>query len=226
MRAKGQPGVVGDVQPLVRVGRPRVGALDAGDEVAEPRRDGRPEPERTIDVQPGSRALDGVGDLQERIERARVHVPGLRADDRRPVRVRQRSTERRCVHPASARRPGSLRSGTSRCRGSGAPRPLRAAPRPRAPGCAARPGCRRGGCPSRPREHVMPRRRERGHVRHLAAGDEGGRDMLRQAEQLAQPISDDLLDHACSESARFGPRSDPRPTSANRPRGQRAAHRR
>ena len=42
--------------------------------------------------------------------------------------------------------------------------------------------------PACPREHVMPGRRECGHVRHLAAGDVGGRDVLRQAEQLAQPI--------------------------------------
>ena len=49
------PAVVGHVEPLVRVGRPRVGALDAGHEVAPPRARRRPQPERAVHVHPRAR---------------------------------------------------------------------------------------------------------------------------------------------------------------------------
>ena len=87
---EGDAAVVGNVEPLVRVGGPRVGALDAGDERSARGRGGRPESERAIDVHPragGSRARDNVG---ERIERAGVHVAGLQTDDRPIVERGQR----------------------------------------------------------------------------------------------------------------------------------------
>ena len=55
--------------------------------------------------------------------------------------------------------------------------------------------------PARAREHVVPSGEQRGHVRHLAAGDEGGRDAVRQAEQLREPGARDLLDHRCARAA-------------------------
>ena len=52
MRAEREPGVVRDVQPLVAVGRPRVRALAAAQQVAELRRSRGPEPEGAVDVEP------------------------------------------------------------------------------------------------------------------------------------------------------------------------------
>jgi hypothetical protein len=83
----------------VCVGRPRVGALQPFDEVAEPGRDGRPDPECSVDVQPRTRVLAEVGDLGERVERAGVHLARLRAHDRRPARVAERGCERLHAHP-------------------------------------------------------------------------------------------------------------------------------
>ena len=51
MRAEHDAGVVRDVEPLVRVRRPRVGELDAGDEVAKPGRT-PPRCRSAVDVQP------------------------------------------------------------------------------------------------------------------------------------------------------------------------------
>ena len=51
-------------------------------------------------MQPGAPRLAGVGDLGERVERAAVHVPGLRADDRRPRVAGQSLAKRIGPHPA------------------------------------------------------------------------------------------------------------------------------
>ena len=59
MGADREPGVVRHVEPLVPVARPRVGQLDAVDEVAGCRAGGRPQPERAVDVDPGA---VGAGD--------------------------------------------------------------------------------------------------------------------------------------------------------------------
>ena len=47
------PAVVGHVQRLVRIGRPRVGRVDPGREVSVRRRGRRPQPEGAVDVHPG-----------------------------------------------------------------------------------------------------------------------------------------------------------------------------
>ena len=57
--------VVGNVQPLVRVRDPGVRPLDAAQERPELRAGGGPEPERTVDVQPGAVLRRQVGDLAE-----------------------------------------------------------------------------------------------------------------------------------------------------------------
>ena len=60
-----------------------------------------------------------------------------------------------------------------------------------------------GGLPARPLlldrpalvgQHPVTGGGQRRDVRHLAAGDEGIRRLLRQAEQVLQPVGDDLLD--------------------------------
>ena len=83
MRGEHEAGVVRHVQPLVRVGRPRVGALDALHVMPQRAAGGGPQPERAVHVEPGLMPAGEIGDRVERIERAGVHVAGLRADDRR-----------------------------------------------------------------------------------------------------------------------------------------------
>ena len=82
--------VVRNVQPLVRVDRPRVCPLHAVDEVAERRRGGGPETERSVDVDPACPALTRCRrDLAHGVEGARVDVAGLRADQGRAGFARQ-----------------------------------------------------------------------------------------------------------------------------------------
>src|SRR2546427_11722015 len=79
---EGETAVIGNVQPLVRVGGPGVRGADALEQVAEARARRGPEAECAVDVHPGVavRARQ-AGDLAKRIERAGVHVAGLRTDD-------------------------------------------------------------------------------------------------------------------------------------------------
>ena len=179
----------------MRVGRPRVGALDAGDEVRERAGDAAAQsPNAPSTCSHAPCRVGGVGDRRQRVEGAGVHLAGLRADDRRPVASASASRSASATHASlvvggdddrgapspssrSARstRDVHLRAGDARAR-------------------AARRRARRARRPSRLGEHVLPRGRERGDVRHLAAGDERERRMRRQAEQIAQPAAGDLLD--------------------------------
>ena len=80
------PGVVRHVQPLVGIGGPRIGVGETVCEMPQRRRHGGPQPERAVDVKPGVRSLaDGGDDLRQRVERARVDVSGLGADEDRSV---------------------------------------------------------------------------------------------------------------------------------------------
>ena len=100
IRAENERGVVRDVQPLVRVRDPGIGALGAAHEVTELRTCRGPQPKRTVDVEPGPVVGARVGDLVEVVEGARVHLARLRADDGRPVARGQRITKDRNVQPA------------------------------------------------------------------------------------------------------------------------------
>ncbi len=86
--------VVGNVQPLVPVGRPRIGVRKAGDEPAIRGRGGGPQAEGSVDVQPRAVLARELADFDQRIARAGVHVPDLRTDNRRTRRRRQRPLER------------------------------------------------------------------------------------------------------------------------------------
>ena len=100
MRDEGQPGVVGDVEPLVRVGGPRVGASDAGDEVAVRGRGAGPQAEGAVDVDPGAVLVGDVAHGVEGIERAAVDLARLRAHDGRAVGGGERGTQRVGAHRA------------------------------------------------------------------------------------------------------------------------------
>ncbi len=141
MGAEDEPAVVRDVEPLVRVGRPRVGALDARDEV--PRAAAlaaahSPNAPSTCSQAPVP--ARGVGDRVERVERAGVDVAGLRADDRRAVEPPASAVAQRVgQHPALV--VGRDRDDRSRCRAEQPQRAIdrgRGAPRRRARGSAAR----------------------------------------------------------------------------------------
>src|SRR2546430_16183939 len=84
--------VVRHVEPLVRVDRPGVRGGKAPDEVRAGRSRRRPEPKRPVHVHPGARRLRLWNDLVRRIERARVDVARLQADERVVVQ-RWRSEE-------------------------------------------------------------------------------------------------------------------------------------
>jgi hypothetical protein len=84
----------------VRVGDPRLRALGAADEVAELRARHGPEPERSVDVQPGAVRFGRAGDCVEVVEGAGVHLAGLGADDRRRVAGCERPAERFRVQPS------------------------------------------------------------------------------------------------------------------------------
>jgi hypothetical protein len=178
----------------VRVGRPRVGALDTGAEVAERPRHVRPHAEGAVDVEPRARLLGCVGDRRQRIERAGVDVPELRADDRRSAAGSERTAKRLDLHASLV-----VRRHRHDARRAHPQEPQRTIDRhvPLLAGEDADP--RRAGEPVAPDvpagvvQHLPARRRERGHVRELAAGHESGRDALGQAEQVAQPVDRHLL---------------------------------
>ena len=86
--------VVRHVQGLVGVGGPRVGAVDAGDEVPQRRRGRGPQAEGSVHVHPGPvvvRARDALG---ERVVGAGVQVARLQHHDRRSLGGRQGLGER------------------------------------------------------------------------------------------------------------------------------------
>ncbi len=81
---KGDAAVVGDVEPLVRVGRPGVGSPDATHLGPVPRRGRRPQSEGAIDVEPAIHAPDRVRQGLEGVARAGVGVPTSTASSRQP----------------------------------------------------------------------------------------------------------------------------------------------
>ena len=137
----GDPAVVGHVERLVGVGRPRVRALGARHQVPQARGCRRPQPERAVDVHPGAVQVRDVDRRREVVERAGVHVTGLKRDDRRAV-VRlpaRRSGRRHRSGPARRlRRSPALRGR----RGARRARPRCAPRRRRGSGSSARSGCR------------------------------------------------------------------------------------
>ncbi len=79
--------VVRHVEPLVSIGRPRVGAFEPGDEVSSRRVGACPQAERGVDVEPPAALGQPVRDLVEGVECARVHLARLGAHEHRSGQV-------------------------------------------------------------------------------------------------------------------------------------------
>src|SRR5690348_1848958 len=78
--------VVGDVEQLMPVGGPGIGSADALRQVAIARARGGPESERAVHMNPSAVTMGDGNNRFERIERADVHVAGLRENERRLLR--------------------------------------------------------------------------------------------------------------------------------------------
>ena len=153
-----------------------------------------PEPERAVDVHPGVRSVDCVRDRLEVVERARVDVARLRADDRRDAPV-DRGGKTLGLHP-----PLAVRAQHDLLLGADPEQAERAHDRHVA--CAAHDDAQR----RRARESLsrkipagaavdgVPRGRETRDVGHLTPGDERKRGMGGKPEQLEQPPAGDDLE--------------------------------
>ena len=196
MRDERDPAVVRDVEPLVRVRRPRVGPLDAVDEVAELGRGSRPEPERRVHVQPCARATEELCDLPDGVDAARVHLADLGTDDCGPV-----VTVERGRHGGGRRASLAVHLGRRDGPAPEPEQPQRTVDRDVALAADDDPDRRRSrepaalDVPARTLEHRVPGRGETRHVRHLAAGDERERGVGREPEKLQEPVTRDLLRH-------------------------------
>ena len=114
-----------------------------------------------------------VGDLVERVERARVHLADLGADDRRRRRPSQRFAQRTRIHPTL--RVGGDRLGCAEPeQAEGAvDRDVALAPTSTRTRPAREPVSRH--VPAGALEHAEARRGEGGDAAHLRAGDEADR---------------------------------------------------
>ena len=189
-----QPAVVRDIQPLVRVGRPGVRALDAAHLLPKGRRSSGPETERAVDVEPGTMPLAEVGDLVEGIERSSVDLPGLRADDRRPVEPREGFGEGRGDHPTllvGADPNRGLPAEAQEAQG-GEHRHVRLLPNDH----VELRGALQSTCldiPANAAELGAPSCRQAGEVRHLRTGGETDDGRFGQSQELQQPAGCHLL---------------------------------
>ena len=190
-----EPAVVRDVEPLVRVGRPGVGALRAGREPAQSRGGAGPQPECTVDVYPGTDLAAQGKNLLEGVERARVHLARLRADDRRDLDVAKCRLQRLDAHATLA----VDRDAASRAAAD--PDETEGAVDRHVTAVSGDDRYRRRSCetvvfhvPAHPLEHCVPSRCETGGVGHLAARDERERRARRDAEEILEPLARNLLD--------------------------------
>ena len=193
VRAEREARVVRHVEPLVPVAAPGVGELDAVDELARCA-GSRPPRGRTRRRRGPSHRAAGDRASPQVVAGARVHVAGLHADDRRPVRP-SRAPRRARRRPWRRWRPRApARSTPARGRAGGATgRRWRGAP-PRPPPAPRGAPIRPRGSTSQPaREHVVPGRRQAHRVGRLCAGDEADRRRRGQAEELLQPAAGHVL---------------------------------
>ena len=178
----------------MRVGRPRIRPLVAGDEVRERGGGCGPQAERAVDVDPCARAVRDFDDPREIVDGAGVHLARLRADDGRHLGL-ERVGERGDVHaPLGVRRQGHLLLAADPQQAERSlDRHVTLAPdhdpKRRRPGEPLF-----GEVPIRPPVDPVTRRREAGDVGHLAAGHEGERRLRRQAQQLEHPLARDRFE--------------------------------
>ena len=143
-------------------------------------------------------AARDVGDRLERIERAGVHVAGLRADDRRCIRGADRRRERLRTHPSLFVRSHAhqlTRTDAEHSQGANHRHVHFVAD----DNAQLRRILQSVGfdVPARPPEKLMSSRGERREVRHVAAGHEGNARVSGQAEQIDEPSPGDLFDDRC-----------------------------
>jgi hypothetical protein len=188
---EGNTAVVGDIEPFVPVGRPRIGVGEPGRQVSSRRIRQRPQSEGCVHVHPGLPRPGPRHDVTERIERPGVHLAGLGADDGGPGDAGGQPVGehpalivgRDAVDPVSAQahHPERLDHGGVRLRPHDH-RQLRGAEQPVGLHVPAGPG-----------QLLIAGGGEGRGVGHGAPGDERGGGPGRQAEQLSQPAGDDLV---------------------------------
>ncbi len=188
----GDPAVVGHVERLVRVGRPRVRGVVAVDQPPQAGRGRCPQAEGTVDVHPCTVVVREGRRRAERVEGTRVQVARLQADDRRPVPGRERHLER--VQPDAALVVGG--NGRRRSEAQVAQGQVHRAV-PLLPD--EHPHVRGAGetepveVPAAGGEHVLPPRGEAGEVGHRGTGDEADVGVRRQSQQVEHPGRRGLL---------------------------------
>ena len=155
-----------------------------------------PQAEGAVDVDPGAVLVGGVAHGVEGIERAAVDLSRLRADDRRAVAGGERGAQRVGPHRALV-----VGLDAHDAVGAQAEQPHGPPQRDVEVAVGQQADRRRAREPPRldvppgPLEDVVARGAQAGGVGHLAAGGDGERRGLRQAEELGQPAADDLLGH-------------------------------
>ena len=186
-----QPAVVRHVEPLVGVGGPGVGLLDAGDQVRTAGGRRGPEPEGAVHVHPGPGLLGERDGLREQVAGAGVHVAGLEADDRRPVRL----LPEHLLQVGQVDRAVVVGQHRHQRRRAEAEQPQRAVDGGVPLGAGDDPDPRRPDQPvrldvvARLLQHPVPAAGDAHGVGRLGAGDEPHRGATRKPEQVLHPAA-------------------------------------
>ena len=212
----GDPAVVGDVEPLVAVGGPGVGALHTPDQVAPAGRRRGPESEGAVHVEPGSEGVAPLAEFREGVGCAAVHVARLGAHEGGALE---------CGQPVGADAPlvvhGQLegtRTTQPQQAEALAKRGVHLGPHHHAQlRCTAEsPGFH---VPALAREQRVARGRHGAEVGKGGAGGERGTAVGRKPEQLRDPAQRDRLELGRPRASSPGRRrSDPRPLRGPRRR--------
>ena len=196
MRDEHEARVVRHVEPFVRVGRPRVGTLDAARVVPQLVADAPPTARTRRRRAATRRAARAIAAISSSGSKAPVFtLPACAQTIAGPVPARSAASR------ASGRiRPCSSASARTIWRVADPEQPQRAEHR-HVHFAADHDAQRRRSVqavrfdvPSGAPQHLVARRRQRREVRHVAAGDEADAGARRQAEQLQQPRAGDLFD--------------------------------
>ena len=226
VRAERDPRVVRDVQPFMGVGRPGIGPVGTAQQVRRAR--ARPRPRGRTRRRGGTRLRprSAASAIASKSSNAPVFTSPAWPQTIVGTPPRSGSSSTRIRPWSSAGTTWSELAPIPRSRSARSIVTWRFAPDDDAD--RGRAGETVGGdVPAGLREHVVPRGRERGDVRHLAAGDVGDRD-IRAAARAARRASHARRPRRPRRRARRrrGPGSDPRPRSASRRRARRAPPRR
>jgi hypothetical protein len=153
-----------------------------------------PETEGAVDVHPRAHGCRDLDDLLEIVERARVDLSRLRADDRGDGRVQRRGELLRPHAPRAVGGHHHLLGGADPEQAERArDRHVPSASDDDAKGWRAREAAVRQ-VPAGPAVDGVPRRREAGDMGHLASRDEGERGVRGEPKELEHPTSGDHLE--------------------------------